>query len=207
MRATVISLVVFWTLISLAIGSPLAQAGKPALRPLNIGTPERIARATEIVNKRYQDAERITREILADSKNVTKPLNITNVKDVVYCRDQPQVDKKAFETAHEIFKDWCESEDGGVSPFSHQYYDHGNVRLALCNWGLWNPCRGDELESAWQALNLVCPEQGSGNSGAPSVTAGMWYKGAWLKGYFRSNCTTGDLCDGDRTGVACMNDD
>lgn len=85
--------------------------------------------------------------------------------------------------------------------------DVGDVRIALCNWGLSNPCSNDELDMAWEALGLVCPDQGSAAAGDESIATGMWYRGAWLKGYFRSNCTTGDLCNGDRTGIACQNSD
>lgn len=80
------------------------------------------------------------------------------------------------------------------------------MRIALCNWGLTNPCRSKELDAAWEALGLVCPDEGSEAAGDATVSTGMWYRGSWLKGYFRSNCTTGDLCNGDRTGIACMND-
>ncbi|KAK8099690.1 uncharacterized protein PG998_012931 [Apiospora kogelbergensis] len=204
MRAAVFGLAVFWVL---AIASPLSKLNKPTVEVeyLNIGTPERIAKATEIVNKRYQEAaDRTARGLPEKTKNITHPLNATSAKDIVYCKNKPQINKKEFETTVEVFKDWCDTDDGRASSFHHRYYDHGGVRVALCNWGFWNPCRSEELDSAWTALDLACSENGgSGGADGETVSAGLWYRSAWLKGYFRTNCATGDLCDGDRTKVPC----
>ncbi|KAK8073214.1 hypothetical protein PG994_004113 [Apiospora phragmitis] len=203
---TAIVLTVFWTLLSLAFGSPLAQArpGRPGISHLDIATPERVAKATEIVNKRYQEAaERAAQSLPEKTQNATNPGVFS--KDIVYC-GKDQVDKKMFDTAHQLFKDWCDSDDGHVRAFHHQYMDFGNVRIAICNWGLYNPCQGTELDAAWTALELVCPDEVSAATGKETVSTGMWYKGDWLKGYYRSNCTTGEVCNGDRTGIPCRNE-
>ncbi|KAK8024576.1 hypothetical protein PG993_012642 [Apiospora rasikravindrae] len=205
MRASIVALTLFWALLSPVFGSPLSQPrmlGKPDVQYLEIATPERVAKAKEIVNKQYQEAAERMAQGLPEKTATSAAGPGGFVKDI----QAPRVDKKTFDTAYHIFKDWCDSEQGGVSPFSHQYMDFGDVRIAICNWGLWNPCHGSEVEAAWEALDLVCPEEGSDAKDDMTVSTGMWYRGAWLKGYFRSSCTTGDLCNGDRTGIACRNE-
>ncbi|KAK7947069.1 uncharacterized protein PG986_011390 [Apiospora aurea] len=201
MKDFIIALTLFWAFLSPGLRIPSG----PASCYLDIATPERVAKAKEIVDKKYQEAAERMAQGLPEktTANATGPGTFS--KDIVHC-GKPQINKKIFETANHIFKDWCDSEEGGVRPFSHQYMDFGDVRLAICNWGLWNPCHGTEVEAAWEALDLVCPQEGFAEKDDETVSTGMWYRGDWLKGYFRSNCTTGDLCNGDRTGVACRNE-
>lgn len=103
---TIFALTVFWTLfLSLALASLLAapSGNKPGVKYLDIATPERVAEAQEMVDKRYQEeAERIAREPPDENKNSTHPFP---TKDIVNC-GKPQVDKKKFDTAHAIFRKW-----------------------------------------------------------------------------------------------------
>ncbi|KAK7972225.1 hypothetical protein PG988_006359 [Apiospora saccharicola] len=188
---TMFALSVFWTLLlSLALASPLAKLGiKPGIKHLDIATPERVAKAKEMVEKRYrEEAERIAQGLLEKSASSGEEGVRHGSRDFQAVRTR------------------CDSDEGQVSPFHHQFMDFGNVRIAVCNWGLTNPCHSSEMDAAWEALALVCPDQGSESAGDATISGGMWYRSSWLKGYFRSNCTTGDLCDGDRTGIECRNE-
>lgn len=103
---TIFALTVFWNLLSLALASPLAapSGNKPGVKYLDIATPERVAKAKEMVRKKYQeDAERVALGLPAKTMDFTKPRNWS--KDLVNC-GKPQVDKKMFDTAHGIFRQW-----------------------------------------------------------------------------------------------------
>lgn len=101
-------------------------------------------------------------------------------------------------------KQWCDSVEGEAHPFENFRVDYADVRIAICNWGLWNPCHGEETDRAWGNIGDQCPDEGEGDD--ETVATGLWYKSAWRKGYWRSNCTTGNLCLGDVTRVWCRNE-
>ncbi|KAK7947068.1 uncharacterized protein PG986_011389 [Apiospora aurea] len=188
MRTTIL-LTVFWSLLSLVIGSPVPQAEERGLWNLNKDIPDREAMATKLVHHEHQkEADKVS-HILSRDKNVTQPLNVSTKYEVT-C-DSLRLDKKAFNDANSYFKTWCDSDDGQATPFQHYFIDFENVRIAVYNWGLWNPCRGDELEDAWDKINVTCPDTDA------TVAEGKWYEPAWRKGYWRGDCTTKNLCDGD----------
>ncbi|KAK8024575.1 hypothetical protein PG993_012641 [Apiospora rasikravindrae] len=199
---TTISMTVFWPLLSLVTGSPVPQTDEGGLWNVNIDTSDREAIATKKIHQEFHKKADQFPRILSRDKNVTQPLNVSTQYEVT-C-GKPRLDKKTFNDANRYFKTWCDSNEGQASPFDHYYIDFGNVRIALCNWGLWNPCNGDELENAWDKINEKCPEEGEGSD--TTVATGMWYEPAWRKGYWRGNCTTKDLCDGDVNFLGCRNE-
>ncbi|KAK8876812.1 hypothetical protein PGQ11_001758 [Apiospora arundinis] len=203
MRAPII-LTVLWTLLSAVLGIPWARrSSQQNIEYLDIATPERIAAATEFVNKRYQErTDRIARDL--SNSNATHP----NVNGNWYVKcggdDDYPFDNKPFQIGLKMFKDWCDSPDGTVSPFSHYYLDFGDTRIAICNWGLWNPCNSAEVDDAMNRIDDECPLPESGDD--DQLSTGLWYEPAWRKGYWRSNCTTQILCGHAESRPKCRNE-
>ncbi|KAK8092810.1 hypothetical protein PG999_014397 [Apiospora kogelbergensis] len=201
---TLIALSVVWTLLSAALGSLWAPRPRQRIQRLDIATPERIAEATEFVNKKYQEeADRLAQE-LSKSKNMTHPRNESE-KWMVKCKDDKDYfDKKPYDIGLTMFKEWCDSDDGYAAPFTHYWLDFGNTRIALCNWGFYNPCQSAEVDDGFAKIEDSCPDTGSGDDA--KVSTGLWYESSWRKGYWRSNCTTLNICDGADRHRICRNE-
>ncbi|KAK7917831.1 hypothetical protein PG985_011439 [Apiospora marii] len=188
-----------WTLIPFVFGFPRPHSDLPGFRHIDNGADGSANESSEA------DAHRDPHNILPRDKNETQLVHPVPAYEVTCGRQKQQINKEAFDEAFAYFKQWCDSDEGEARPFDNYFIDYADVRIAVCNWGLWNPCRGDEMETAWSSIDDKCPGAGEGDDDA-TVADGLWYEPSWLKGYWRGNCTTGLVCQGNQRGIACRNE-
>lgn len=139
-------LTVIWSIVSFALGSPRPQSDPPRFRSADDGPPG--VEATP-----GADSRPIPPSILRRDKNETQPVHPSPAYEVTCNRQKQQINRQAFGEAFAYFRQWCDSDEGEARPFDNYFIDYADVRIAICNWGLWNPCRGDEMAAAWERVD------------------------------------------------------
>ncbi|KAH6655223.1 hypothetical protein BKA67DRAFT_534155 [Truncatella angustata] len=101
-----------------------------------------------------------------------------------------------LEVITEFVSEWCDA-GNKVWPSMGVNSNWADARVAICNYGWFNPCSREEIDNAWKTIDDVCDKK----DGKPAT--GWWYEGDRLKAYERSQCSQRKVCG--RSMVDCSN--